>query len=202
MYLPVHFTETDQAAIEALIDAAPLATLIAVVDGAVVANPLPLIRQGEGLIGHVALANDLHRLLSDGARVTALFHGPDAYVSPNWYPSKAETHQAVPTWNYQLVQIDARITWHHDDASKRRVVSLLTTRFERQTNGDSAWRMGDAPADFMAEKLAGIVALRLDPERVIAKSKLSQNRPQADRDGVAQALDTRAPGVARAMRGR
>ena len=200
MYLPPAFVETDAATVDALIAAHPLAILVAHTDAGLVANPIPLMRQGDDLIGHVALANDLHRILADGAPVLAVFQGPDAYVSPNWYPSKAATHKAVPTWNYQSVQVHATIHWQHAEKDKRRALSLLTTHFERRSQGEAAWRMGDAPADFMADRLANIVAFRLAVTRVIAKSKLSQNRDPADRDAVEAALETVAPDVARAMR--
>lgn len=201
MYLPDAFRTTDQHALD-LIDACPLATLVVNTDTGMVANPIPLIRVGTVLIGHVALANDLHRLVPDAAPVLALFNGPDAYVSPNWYPSKAETHQAVPTWNYLQVQVHGTLHFSHLEGEKRRAVSLSTTRFERQTNGDDGWRMGDAPADYMVGMLAKIVAFRLNPQRITAKAKLSQNREARDHDAVRDALETRAPAVAAAMKAR
>ena len=201
MYLPEAFRDTDQHALD-LIDASPLATIVAQTADGLLANPIPLIRVGAALVGHVALANDMHRLIPDAAPVLALFNGPDAYVSPNWYPSKAATHKAVPTWNYVQVQVHGVLQFSHADAEKRRAVNLLTTRFERQTNGDLAWKMGDAPADFMAEKLASIVALRIDPTRIIAKAKLSQNRDEPDRLAVQAAHDSAAPALAAAMKAR
>ena len=201
MYLPDHFVETDPQAIDGLIAAHPLAQLIAQTPSGLVANPLPLLLVGGGLVGHLARANTMHQTVGQGAPVLALFSGPDAYISPNWYPTKAETHKAVPTWNYQQVQVHGTIHFSHLEADKRRAVSLLTSRMEGQTNGPSAWRMGDAPEDFLRDRLAEIVALRIDITRVLAKSKLSQNRRADDRASVADQVEARGnPALARAMR--
>lgn len=188
MYTPAHFAETDPAVIDSVIAAHPLAMLVAQTPAGLVANHIPLLREGGGLLGHVALANDLHRELPDGSPVLAVFGAMEAYVSPNWYPSKAETHRAVPTWNYRVVHVHGRIRWSHAGADKRRAVHLLTAMMERKVNGAQGWKMGDAPADYMSGMLAGIVAFRIDIDRVQAKSKLSQNRSAEDRAGVVQGL--------------
>jgi transcriptional regulator len=181
------------AAVAGVIDAHPLATLVAQTGAGLVANPIPLLREGADLVGHVALANDLHRDLPDGSAVLAIFQGGAAYVSPNWYPSKAETHRAVPTWNYVSVQVHATIRWSHADRDKRRAVHLLTAAME----GAQGWKMGDAPADYLAGMLDKIVAFRLSVTRTLAKSKLSQNRSAPDRASVAQHLAGTAPDLAR-----
>lgn len=189
MYNPAHFTESDAARIEQLIHENPLAALVTAGAQGLDANHLPLLRDGEGFVGHVALANPLHREIPDGAPVLAIFRAAEGYVSPNWYPSKAETHKAVPTWNYQVVHVHARITWSHAVKDRRRAVALLTARHEKATNGDAAWRMADAPPDFLAEHLGKIVAFRLSVDRIEAKSKLNQNRAAADVTSVAAAFE-------------
>ena len=118
----------------------------------------------------------------------AIFHGPDAYVSPNSYPTKAEHHRHVPTWNYQVVHVHGMIRFQHDTHAKRAAVGLLTSHLERQRNGAGAWRMADAPADYMAAMLDAIVAFRIDPQQIVAKSKLSQNRSATDHRGAVDAL--------------
>lgn len=189
MYLPPHFAETDETAIAEIIDAAPLACVVAQTTEGLLANHLPLLRAPQGvLIGHVARANDMHRLIADGGEVLVIFRRDDAYVSPNFYPSKAEHHRHVPTWNYEVVHVQGRISFQHDDPAKRVAVGLLTSRHERRLNGDKAWRMADAPADYMEAMLQGIVALRILPERVIAKRKLSQNREPRDHHGAVEGL--------------
>ena len=120
MYLPAHFAETDAAEVAALMAAFPLACLVAETPEGLVANHLPLLVGPDGaLISHVALANDLHRLVAEGQEVMAVFRGEEAYVSPNLYPSKAVHHRHVPTWNYQAVHVHGPIAFRHDEKSKR-----------------------------------------------------------------------------------
>jgi transcriptional regulator len=202
MYTPVHFREDDPAVIAAVIAQHPLAVLVAQGPEGLVANHVPLLQSGGDLVGHVALANDLHRALPDGAPVLAVFGAGAAYVSPNWYPSKAETHRAVPTWNYRVVHVHGTIRFSPAEADKRRAVHLLTAAMEGRVNGPAGWRMGDAPADYMAGMLANIVAFRIAVTRVEAKSKLSQNRDAADRAGAAEGVAGQgAADVAAMMRG-
>lgn len=188
MYSPAPFTETDPSVIAAVLADHPLATLVAHTAAGLVANHIPLLRDGDGLVGHVALANDLHRDLPGGSPVLAIFGAGDAYVSPNWYPSKAATHRAVPTWNYRVVHVHGALTWSHAPRDKRRAVHLLTSAMEGRVNGAQGWKMGDAPADYLAAMLDNIVAFHLTMDQVQAKSKLSQNRTDADRNGVVQGL--------------
>jgi transcriptional regulator len=189
MYLPPHFEETDPETIRALVEAAPLAAVVAQTAEGLMANHIPLLMAPDGhLIGHVALANDMHRQVAGGQEVLAIFRGEDAYVSPNYYPSKAEHHRHVPTWNYQVVHVRGRITFQHDDHAKRAAVGLLTRSHERRVNGGNGWRMADAPADYMATMLAAIVAFRIDVTAVRAKSKLSQNREAHDHAGAVAGL--------------
>lgn len=192
MYLPELFHETDADTIRELVETYPLAVLVVQgVDG-LIANHIPMIFDGEdGLIGHVAAGNDLHRVIADNTDVMLIFTGEDAYVSPNWYPSKPRHHRHVPTWNYQIVHIHGRIAFHHDERHKRAIVGRLTKLFEGQTNGDRAWKMADAPADFMDEQLANIVGLTVKIDRVVGKSKLSQNRDAEDAQNVRKELATR-----------
>ena len=202
MYLPAHFEETDAAEVAALMAAFPLACLVAETPEGLVANHLPLLVGPDGaLIGHVALANDLHRLVAEGQEVMAVFRGEEAYVSPNLYPSKAVHHRHVPTWNYQAVHVHGPIAFRHDEKAKRAAVGLLTREHERRLNGDAAWRMADAPADYLTGMLANIVAFRIEVRRVIAKAKLSQNREPADFAGVVESLEARGrDGMAARMR--
>ncbi len=202
MYTPAAFAETDPAVIAGVIDAHPLAVLVAQGPAGLVANHIPLLRDGADLVGHVALANALHRDLPDGSTVLAVFGAGAAYVSPNWYPSKAATHRAVPTWNYRVVHVHGAIRWSHAAGDKRRAVHLLTHAMEGRVNGAGGWRMGDAPADYLAMMLGNIVAFRIAVTRIEAKSKLSQNRDAADREGAAEGVAGQgAAAVAAMMRG-
>lgn len=201
MYIPPHFARTDPDAIAALVDAHPLAAVVAVTPDGPVVNHLPLLRDGAGFAGHVARANPLHALVSPEMPVVAVFRAVEGYVSPNWYPSKAATHRAVPTWNYDVVHVHGRLRFSHAERDRRRVVSLLTTRHERRVNGPAGWRMGDAPPDYMRRMLDGIVALHLTVERIEAKAKLSQNRDAADAASVADRFEAAGDtGMATAIR--
>jgi|TARA_A100001391_G_scaffold205337_1_gene205120 transcriptional regulator len=189
MYLPDHFKEVDPAEIASIIAGAPLACVVANSLEGLVANHVPLLLdKGGDLIGHFALANEMHRTVADGQEVMAIFRGVDGYISPNTYPSKLEHHRHVPTWNYQVVHVHGIITFQHDERSKRAAIGLLTRDQERRVNGDRAWKMADAPADYMLDMIAKIVAFRISVTRTIAKSKLSQNRDQRDLDGAVEGL--------------
>ncbi len=189
MYLPEHFKEIDPAEIAAVVAQAPLACIVAQTEAGLIANHIPLLTGADGaLIGHVALANDMHRLVAEGQEVLAVFRGVDGYVSPNFYPSKPEHHRHVPTWNYQAVHVHGDISFQHDERAKRAAVGLLTRTHERPLNGDKAWRMADAPADYMSQMLTNIVAFRIAVRKVIAKSKLSQNREPRDYRGTVEGV--------------
>ena len=190
MYLPPHFTETDHAEITRLILDNPLAVVTCLTrEGELVANHIPLLMdENNTLFGHVAKSNTLHETVADASKVMAIFTGDHSYISPNWYPTKAETHRHVPTWNYQVVHIHGRITFCHDEKSKRAIVGKLTKYFEHLTFGDKAWKMADAPKDYMDGMLDNIVGFTIDIDRVDAKSKLSQNRERIDHDAVADEM--------------
>ncbi len=190
MYLPTHFQETSAARISALVADHPLAVIVGQGADGIVANHIPLMMdRDDRLIGHVALNNDMHRILAEGADVLAIFQGPEAYISPNWYPSKANTHKAVPTWNYAVVHVRGTIGFLHDAADKRRIVSRLTKMMETRTNGADAWRMGDAPADYLAGMIDNIVGFDIAISQITAKTKAGQNKSEADRGALAARMD-------------
>jgi transcriptional regulator len=207
MYQPAHFVEQDPATLLALMRAHPLATLVR--GGTeLVADVLPLEveRLGEGwrITGHVARANPLWRE-ADGQPVLALFQGPQGYVSPSWYASKAEHHKVVPTWNYTLVQAHGRLRAIDDPAWVHAFVTRLTAVHE----GGRAmpWHVSDAPADFIEATQRAIVGIEIEVTRLEGKFKLSQNRSAQDRTGVvlgleadaAQGLQPDAEALAQAM---
>lgn len=201
MYIPAHFQEISRDEVARILEAAPLACIVAQTAEGLIANHIPLLSAPDGtLIGHVALANDMHRLIGEDQEVLAVFRGEDGYVSPNFYPSKPEHHRHVPTWNYQAVHVHGRIRFQHDDHAKRAAVGLLTRLHERRLHGAAAWRMADAPTDYMEGMLAAIVAFRIGVTRVLAKSKLSQNREERDYLGAIEGLQASGEaGLAGAM---
>lgn len=200
MYLPAHFKETDLAAMHALIRAYPFGSLVIHGSAGLVADHLPFLLDTEDggpgiLLAHVARANDLWRdALAGHDAAMVLFQGPSAYVSPNFYPSKAETHRVVPTYNYSTVHAWGRITVRDDARWLRGLLARLTRRFETDgsAQGQSPWRIGDAPADFIEAQLQKIVGIEIAIERLEGKAKMSQNRAEADRRGVIDGLRSRA----------
>ena len=203
MYLPAHFEQSDPQAIAEAIAQNPLATLVTRDGEDLVADHVPFLLEGSPapgarLIGHVAIANDVWRRAGEGARVLAVFQGPHAYVSPNWYPSKREHHRVVPTYNYVTVQVNGTLHASQDPAVKRRAVEALTARME--STQPAPWKVADAPPDYLETMLAAIVAIELRVDRVQAKWKASQNRSADDRAGVAEALARETqPDTARQM---
>jgi len=191
MYLPPHFEEEDSREIRRIVENFPWAICVASAAGELIVNHLPVIWEDDILIGHIARANSLHEVLEDGARTVFVFRAEDTYVSPNWYPTKPVTHRHVPTWNYQVVHLHGKIFFDHSDKAKTATVGKLTKLHERRVSGDKAWKMSDAPKDYMKTMLDNIVAFRVEIEKIQAKSKLSQNREQADFENVARMMEQR-----------
>jgi transcriptional regulator len=189
MYRPAHFTEDDPAALAALMAAHPLAVLVHGTGDALTADHVPLVWDAASrtLRGHVARANPLWRS-ADGQAVLAVFRGADAYVSPNWYPSKSAHQKVVPTWNYAVVHAHGRLRAVDDVRWLHAFVSGLTAWHEAAQ--PVPWAVGDAPAEYVAQMLRAIVGIEIGVERLVGKSKLSQNRDAADRTGVAAGLGT------------
>ena len=192
MYQPAHFVEQDADTLLALMKAHPLATLVRT--GAELAAdilPLEVERVGETwrVTGHVARGNPLWRE-ADGQSVLLLFQGPQAYVSPNWYPSKSQHGKAVPTWNYTMVQVHGTLRATQDPEWLRAFVTRLT---ERHEGGRAVpWHVSDAPPDYIDAMLKAIVGIEIEVTRVEGKFKLSQNRDAADRTGVVLGLEADA----------
>ena len=150
------------------------------------------------LTGHVARANPVWQQCQQGADVMVVFRGDDTYISPNWYPSKHETHRQVPTWNYEVVHVFGRLTIRDDEKFMRRVVSRLTRTHEAQE--PKPWKMGDSAPEYIDGMLKAIVGIEITIERFEGKSKLSQNREPRDVAGAAKALqDLGHEGLAQAM---
>ncbi|SDM10826.1 negative transcriptional regulator, PaiB family [Oryzisolibacter propanilivorax] len=206
MYLPAAFNEERPDALHALICEHPLGLLCRQGPQGLDADHMPfLLDAGRGphgtLVAHVARANALWREVPAGGAVDALvvFRGQHGYISPNWYPSKHETHRAVPTWNYEAVHVHGRLSVHDDERHVRGVVARLTRRHE--AGEPRPWKMGDAPRDYLDEMLRAIVGIEVRITRIEGKRKLSQNRTAPDREGAIAALAERGCGaLARAMR--
>lgn len=200
MYQPAHFVEERLEVLHDLIRAHSLGLLISAGADGPVANPLPFLVDAQAsphgtLLAHMARANDQWRGL-DGQPVLVVFQGANAYVTPTWYATKAETGKVVPTWNYAIVQARglARVT---DDAAWLRAqVERLTATHEAAEA--EPWAVGDAPERFVATQLRGIVGVTVEITALEGKWKMSQNRPEADRTGVAEGLAERTGGASMA----
>ena len=194
MYLPALFAETDPAELQRIIREHPFGMLVTNTAHGLEADHLPFLFQEStgscgALIAHVARANPVWQSLRDGDAVLVVFRGAQGYISPNWYPSKRETHRHVPTWNYEAVHAHGRIRIHDDATYVRGVVARLTRQHE--AGEAQPWKMGDAPADYLAEQLAHIVGIEIEVTRLEGKRKLGQNREQRDFDGAVRALEER-----------
>lgn len=190
MYTPPAFRDEDRASLFATIRAARLASFItATADGPHV-TPLPLfldVDEGENgvIYGHLARANPQWRMsrIGDGL---AIFMGPDAYITPSWYAAKAATGKVVPTWNYVAVETSGPVEFFENTDRLLDVVRRLTNLHEASFT--RPWAVDDAPDEFIAAQLRGIVGLRMPITRIVGKRKMSQNRSEADRLGVATGL--------------
>lgn len=191
MYLPKLFEETRVEVLHDLIRAHPLGALVTLTAGGLEANHIPFeVDTDPGpfgtLRGHVARANPVWREASAGTEALVIFHGPGAYISPAWYPTKAETGRVVPTWNYAVVHAYGVPRFIEDRAWLRGFVERLTTRHEAGRR--EPWKVTDAPADFIDTQVGAIVGLEIPLARLIGKWKVSQNRPPPDRAGVVEGL--------------
>jgi transcriptional regulator len=182
MYVPDHFREDRPDVLQDAMRAISFATLIT---AGMDANHLPMLLQEGMLRGHVARANPVWKA-GDGAAL-AIFLGPHAYVSPSWYPSKAETGKAVPTWNYLTVHARGPIRWIQDAAWLHAHVGALSDAHE--AGRAEPWAAADAPAAYIDSLVRAIVGFEIRVEALEGKWKLSQNRSAADQGGVRDGLE-------------
>lgn len=195
MYTPAPFRQHDLPTLHRQIAASGLATVVSRGASGLQASHLPLLLEpAEGefgtLYGHFARANPQWRDLENGGEALAVFSGPDAYVSPGWYPSKAEHGKAVPTWNYIAVHAHGRAELFNEP---ERLLHLLGRLSERHEAGRAQpWAVSDAPRDYIDAMLRAIVGFALPIQRLDGQWKLSQNRSPADQRGVHQGLNSSA----------
>jgi transcriptional regulator len=204
MYIPAHFAETRPEELQRIIREHPLGMLVTHGSVGLDADHIPFeFDADEGthgvLIAHVARANPLWQRCPTGTPVMVVFRGAEAYISPNWYPSKHETHRQVPTWNYEVVHVHGTITVHDDERFARRIVARLTRRHE--ATEAKPWKMGDSAPEFINEQLRHVVGIEITITSVVGKVKLGQNKEPRDRLGAADNLEARGRHeMAQAMR--
>jgi transcriptional regulator len=191
MYLPPHFAQTSLDAMQTLMRTYGFATVVTMTADGLAANHIPLEYDPEpapdgALRGHVARSNPMWCETMPEVEALAIFQGPQAYVSPSWYPSKSEHGRVVPTYNYLVVHAYGPLRVIDEPAWLHGLVSRLTARYERERL--DPWHVSDAPEDFITGQLRAIVGIEIPITRLLGKWKASQNRSPADRIGVVEAL--------------
>jgi len=202
MYIPKHFDEPQVGVLHALMRARPLATLVTQSPDGLNANHIPLLLSDEpaplgALRGHVARANALWRDVVHDMEVLAVFQGPDAYISPSWYPTKREHGKAVPTWNYAVAHAYGSLRMVDDAAWLRAHLEALTSHHEAAM--PAPWHVSDAPGDYIEKMMAAVVGIEINITRLLGKWKVSQNQPAQNQAGVIAGLRARADAPSLAM---
>ena len=196
MYRPEHHRVDNLSLMHALMRARPFVALVSESAEGLYATHLPTVLKNDGPYGvvefHLARASPHWKYLAERNEVLMIFQGPEGYITPNWYPSKAEHAKVVPTWNYAVVHAYGRPEVMQDTDWLRRHVAELTAQQEKSEV--KPWALTDAPETFIQVMLRGIIGFRLAITRLEGKWKMSQNREMKDRDGVVRALGKRGVG--------
>ncbi|UOO90976.1 FMN-binding negative transcriptional regulator [Vitreoscilla massiliensis] len=195
MHCPKVFEEHRAEILLTLLQQYPLATVISHADAGLEVNLLPmLLQQRDGkayLLGHMAKNNAQLQALAHSDEVLWLFQGPNAYVSPAWYPSKQEHGKVVPTWNYIMVEVRGKVRLFDDAEALLQVVQALTT--EHELGRAQPWQVSDAPSAYITAQLRGIVGIEVEITSMRGKFKLSQNRSEEDQAGVCAGMAAEQP---------
>lgn len=204
MYVSRHHTLDDREAIFALMDAHPLGAWVCQTAGGLVANHVPfLLDRSRGefgtLVGHVSRANPVWRELGQATPSVVMFQGPQAYISPGWYPGKATHGKVVPTWNYTVAHAHGTMRAVDDRDWLLDVLDRLTNTHE--AGRPMPWRVGDAPPDYIDRMLRAIVGVEMPIERLEGKLKASQDEDLPDRQGTVRALRSDPRDETQAMAG-
>jgi len=191
MYTPKHFAEPRIDVLHDLIRSRPLATLVTLTSSGLNANHVPLHLSDQPgpfgtLSGHVARANPIWNDIAKDVEVLAVFQGPNAYITPSWYPAKAKTGMVVPTWNYVVAHAYGKLRIIDDAAWLRSHLALMTAHNELEFA--NPWRLEDAPADFIEKLIGAVVGIEITITRLSGKWKASQNQPTENKIGVIQGL--------------
>lgn len=191
MHIPSKFNESNLDKLHDFIQEYPLGTLIASAENTLDADHIPFyLQKGENeqviLQSHIAKANPLWKKIADGEKVLFIFHGPNAYISPNFYPSKKETGKAVPTWNYSVVHVRGRVFFKHESNWILQLLNEISDFHE--LNQNTPWSVSDAPADFTKNLINAVVGLEVVIDDIVGNFKLSQNKTATDYLGVVNGL--------------
>lgn len=190
MYLPTYFQEQRSEHLNHLIRAYPFATLLTIIEGEADVQHLPFLylEEQKKFTAHIPKVNPLYLAMRGQKEfsVKIVFHGPHAYITPKWYPSKFQTGKVVPTWNYAVVHVKGVCRFQEDVSWIKNQIDQLTNQHEKTR--DSDWQLADAPADFTDAMLKVLVGLEIDITEMTGKFKVSQNRSESDRLGVESGL--------------
>ena len=191
MYIPKHFDEPRADVLHALMRARPLSTLVTLTAHGLEANHIPLLIDPQPapfgtLRGHVARGNAMWKEFNAGIDVLAVFSGPDAYITPSWYPGKKVDGKVVPTWNYAVAHAKGTLHIHDDPAWLRAHLEQLVATNEAAL--PAPWKVSDAPDDFIDKMVSAVVGIEIPIRSLQGKWKMSQNRTPADREAVANGL--------------
>ncbi len=191
MYNPKHFKIADEQSIYEFIHQYPLGTVVSLRAGEMEAEHIPLLLSASSsskktLQGHIAKANAFWKDYDAGTQVLVIFQGPDAYITPNWYPSKQQHGKVVPTWNYSAVHVKGIVQFIHDASWKLQFLKQLTNVHEARQ--ESPWSVDDAPADYVQKLLNAIVGVEIEITAISGKEKLSQNKSDLDFYGAVDGL--------------
>lgn len=195
MYIPRHFAEHRPEELHRVIRDFPLGALVLRGPHGLDANHIPFELHQEKdktiLLAHVARANTLWKEVADGDEALVIFRAANAYISPNWYPSKHEFHKQVPTWNYQAVHAHGRVYVRDDEPFVRAVVARLTRSNETRSGQERPWKMTDSSKDFIDQMISAVVGIEIVVDNLVGKWKLSQNKEERDRAMAASELRKR-----------
>jgi len=192
MYLPSHFEEARDEELLRTIATYPLGALIINGPNGLDANHVPFLIDeasgGKKLLAHLARANSLWKEARNGEEALVIFRADDAYISPNWYPSKHEFHRQVPTWNYRVVHVHGHLNIRDDEKFVRGVVARLTRTHEARADSPRPWKMTGSSPEYIDEMLSNIIGIEIEITKMVGKWKLSQNKEERDRVNAADEL--------------
>jgi transcriptional regulator len=190
MYKQSHFIQDDEQKMLDLIKSHSLATLVTLTSTGLVGNHIPMIVEQRNkqlyLQGHVAKNNDIWQDIDEAVDVLAIFNGPDAYITPSWYPSKKIDGKVVPTWNYAVVHVSGKLKHYQD--KKRLLAHLHKLSQFNESSKPQPWKLTDAPQQYIDKMLNAIVGIEIEISHMQGKTKMSQNHPATNQQGVIEGL--------------
>lgn len=198
MYPPKYFQNSDPEPLFRLIRANPLAALVTGGSAGPRVDHVPMVLDVDErvLCGHIARINPLAQC-GDSVPALAVFSGADSYISPAWYPGKAQHGRVVPTWNYTAVHVGGSLRLVDDPDWLMAQLRALTA--QQESDSPNPWAVGDAPAAYIEKLRAAIVGVELPLETLEGKWKVSQNQNAETRAAVVRGLRERSSGDDLAM---